>query len=376
MRVVASGYVYDARRAPVHGRSCAHTTATLLHDGTVLVAFRCGSERDSLDGHECLCASTDGGTTWELRYDGFGQGAWGDRPGEVKGLAIAERAPGELTATGLWVDRSRPELPWINPRTQGLLPMRIFHTTSTDGGRTWGRRQRMDTAPHPAASPSSSAVMSLRGGVLAQPYEHWKAYDDPSPAEPGARLRRSHDGGQTWPEYVTVAQHPSSGLYFWDERLAVHPDTGQLVAMFWTHDPRRQVDQDVHIAWGDPAGRSWTVPAGTGLPGQHCQPLPLGGDRLLAVYTHRHDPPGIRAALSADFGRTWDHAPEVQVYDSTVGTESGARQAREQADLWDDMLAWRFGHPRAVLLPTGEVFVTFYAGDDQTKSVHWARLDV
>ena len=38
-----------------------------------------------------------------------------------------------------------------------------------------------------------------------------------------------------------------------------------------------------------------------------------------------------------------------------------------------DMEAWRFGHPRAVLLPA-EVFVVYYAGDDQAKSARWTRV--
>ena len=207
MKVVDSGYVFDPREAPLHQRSCAFTTVTLASDGTLLVACRRGSERDSLDGHDCIFASSDSGQSWEVRYDGFGKGAWDDRAGEVKSVAIAETAPGQLTATGLWVDRSNPQRPFINPKTQGLLPMRIFHAVSTDGGKTWGARRQMDISPHLAASPSSSAVLQLPDGVLAQPYEHWKEYDDPAPGRPAARLRLSFDQGQTWPTFVTVAQH-------------------------------------------------------------------------------------------------------------------------------------------------------------------------
>ncbi len=374
MRVIASGHVYDAAAGPPHGRVCAHTTISRIHDGTVLVAFRRGSERDSLDGHVCVYASTDQGETWEQRHDGVGLGAWDDTPGEVKCLAIAELTPGKLIGTSLWVDRSRPELPWIHPQTQGLLPMRVFHTTSTDGGRTWGHRQAVPTAPHAAASPCSSSVLALPGGVLAQPYEHWKAYDDRTTPRPGARLRLSSDAGATWPEYVTVAVHPDAALYYWDQRLGRHPDTGQLVAMFWTHDATVGEDRDIHIAWGTPDGRSWTTPVGTGLPGQHCQPLPVGGDQLVAVYTHRRHPPGIRAALSHDFGRTWDRTRDLVVYASPAGTESGTGASRDQRELWQDMLAWRFGHPRAVLLPDGDILVAFYAGDDAAVGVRWARL--
>ncbi len=374
MRVIGAGHVYDAAAGPRHGRVCAHTTVSLLYDGTVLVAFRRGSSRDSLDGHVCVYASMDGLRTWEQRHDGFGLGAWDGTPGEVKCLAIEELTPGVLTGTSLWVDRSRPELPWISPQTQGLLPMCLFHTTSTDGGRTWGHRREVATAPHVAASPCSSSVLALPGGVLAQPYEHWKAYDDRTTPRPGARLRLSSDAGVTWPEYVTVAVHPDAALYYWDQRLGRHPDTGRLVAMFWTHDATVGQDRDIHIAWGSPDGRSWTQPVGTGLPGQHCQPLPVGGDRLVAVYTHRRQPPGIRAAVSRDFGRTWDRTLELPVYDSLAGAESGTGTPRDQRELWEDMLAWRFGHPRAVHLPDGDIVVVFYAGDDAAVGVRWARL--
>ena len=376
MRVIGSGHVYDAAAGPLHGRVCAHTTISRLHDGTVLVAFRRGTARDSLDGHVCVFASTDQGETWELRHDGFGLGAWDDTPGEVKCLAIAELTPGKLIGTSLWVDRSRPELPWIHPQTQGLLPMRVFHTTSTDGGRTWGHRRALPTAPHVAASPCSSSVLALPGGVLAQPYEHWKAYADRTTPRPGARLRLSSDAGATWPEYVTVAAPPDAALYYWDQRLGCHPETNQPVAMFWTHDAAAGQDRDIHIAWGTPDGRSWTQPVGTGLPGQHCQPLPVAGDQLVAVYTHRRHPPGIRAALSHDFGRTWDHTRDLVVYASPAGTESGTGTPRDQRELWQDMLAWRFGHPRAVLLPDGDILVAFYAGDDTAVGVRWARLRI
>jgi hypothetical protein len=144
--------------------------------------------------------------------------------------------------------------------------------------------------------------------------------------------------------------------------------------MFWTHQISTGRDVDIHIAWAGPDARRWSQPEGTGLTGQHCQPIPLGGERLVAVYAHRRDPPGIRAAISDDFGRTWDRSREVVVYASPAGAEAGASGPRPIADYWDDMIAWRFGHPRGVLLPSGEVLVVFYAGDDRSQSVRWACL--
>ena len=372
MRLVSAGYVYDARGAASDRRSCAFTAVTRLGDGTLLVTFRRGSERESPDGHVCVFASADEGATWEERYDGAGRAIWEGRPGEEKTLLIAELAPGELLGASLWVDRSGPPRPFVNPLTQGLLPMRVLHANSRDGGRTWIDRRVIDVRPHPGASPTGPPLRLP--GALAQPYEHWKDFDDPAPGRPAARLRLSPDGGVTWPTFATVAENLANARYYWDQRLAVEPETGRLVAMFWTHDPIAGQDLDVHLAWGSPDGLQWSAPQATGLPGQHCQPIALGAGRLVAAYARRRDPPGIHAILSRNFGATWEADSEIAVYESSVGSEAGADGPRAIGDYWDDMIAWRFGHPRGVVLPSGEVFVVYYAGDEAIKSVRWARL--
>lgn len=112
MRVVATGYVYDPSEGLVHQRNVARTNVLLAHDGTLYVAFRWGSDRESLDGHEAVFASTDLGATWENRFSGFGKGAWDGTPGEVKGFDIAETSPGELTALLARTVRRRDTLGW------------------------------------------------------------------------------------------------------------------------------------------------------------------------------------------------------------------------------------------------------------------------
>jgi len=372
MRVVASGYVFDAREGEVWQRSCEFTAVTRLGDGTLLVTSRRGSARESVDGHVCVFASDDEGETWEERYDGYGKATWDGVPGEEKALLIAEMPDGALLGSSLWVDRSGPPRPFVNPETTGLLPMRVCHAVSRDGGYTWSERRQIETAPHRGASPTGP-VLRLPG-ALAQPYEHWKEFDDPAPGRPAALLRLSADGGVSWPAFATVEADPENRLFYWDQRLAVEPETGRLVAMFWTHDVVAGRDRDVHLAWGSPDGLHWTTPHGTGLPGQHCQPIPLGDGQLVAAYVRRKDPAGIRAILSRDFGATWEAESEVVVYESDAGTELGATSERAIGDYWDDMIAWRVGHPRGVRLPSGEVFVVYYGGDSATKSVRWARL--
>jgi hypothetical protein len=38
------------------------------------------------------------------------------------------------------------------------------------------------------------------------------------------------------------------------------------------------------------------------------------------------------------------------------------------------MNVWSFGHPIARLLPDGDVFVAFYAGDAHAMGIHWVRI--
>jgi len=96
----------------------------------------------------------------------------------------------------------------------------------------------------------------------------------------------------------------------------------------------------------------------------------------VAVYSHRGRPPGIRAALSRDFGRTWDSSEEVRIYDSPAGDEPGSAGPRAQQDYWNDMGAWQFGHPRGVASADGRVFAVFYGGQGQSRSGRWALVEV
>ena len=257
------------------------------------------------------------------RADGLRAVDGPDRPGRSVG---PPGHPGPARDAGLPAD--------LRPMAAGAGPNAGGSTSAPHQGH----RRPARSSSSPAASSPSPSSTGRRGSIR-------------KPGRPAAWLRLSTDGGATWPGDVLVAHHPDDAIYYWDQRLETHPDDGRLVNMFWTRDVAAALDIDVHIAWGTPDGRDWTVPVGTGLPGQHCQPISLGGDRLLAVYSHRGDPPGIRAALSEDFGRTWDRASEIVVWASDAGGEPGAGRPRSQDEYWNDMGAWQFGHPRGATAP-------------------------
>ena len=82
-------------------------------------------------------------------------------------------------------------------------------------------------------------------------------------------------------------------------------------------------------------------------------PVLMSDGRLVLVYGRRMDPPGIRAVVSKDGGRSW--SPEIIV--------------RNDAGSWD------IGYPRAWEVSPGRVGVVYYynAKDDpmQVKTNAW-----
>ena len=371
MRILDRGLVYDAQTAPAEGRCAAFTSLVRLGDGSLLCSFKVGPAKLSPLDNILILRSTDQGRNWHEHFRGFARG-WQGTPGSFSSGYPCEIAPGRLLIALTWVDRSNPDLPLANPATAGLLPVRTLLAESDDGGATWEPLRELVMRPQRGATLTSEIVL-LNGGELLLPYESWKDWDDVEGVQ-SANGRFSSDNGRTWSEPIVMASDPAQRRFYWDNRLAKHPD-GRVAAMFWTHDPAAGVDVDVHLAWADPTGRNWSSPRPTGIAGQIAAPLAMGPETLFCVYVHRHDPPSIRAVVSRDLGQSWDRQDELVVYESGGGREAGTSGPRLKADYWEDMYRWTFGHPKAVLLDAGAVLVAYYAGAGDALSIHWARIE-
>ncbi|MGE5602451.1 MAG: hypothetical protein ACM30E_05345 [Nitrososphaerales archaeon] len=375
MKILDEGVVYDATNAVPSRRFCAFTNTTVLSDGRILVAFHCGSAKESLDENVLMRMSSDGGRSWETVIDGLEPLAVDGPPGTWHHGRVTELAPGHLLGAFWWLDRTGGR-PMINPQTTGTAPNHIFLMDSFDDGRTWINRRAVDTSPFPSVA-LMGAPMVLADGSIAVVSEAWKTFDDPGYGEHSAVLSISHDGGYTFGPSVAVAHDPANRLLFWDQRPAVDRESGRLIAMLWTHDREAGQDRNVHVAWSGPDGKSWTYPVETGIVGQIPRPLVLPDGRILCTYIHRHRPPSLRAVLSPDFGRTWDLGDELVFYEHAPERQAGMDvDQRGFTDYYADMALWNFGHVEPGLLPDGSVFVSFYAGDAHSLSVRWARIEL
>ena len=358
MKVIQRGTVFDATNALPHERCCAFTSLVRLADGTLLCSFKSGPSKLGYQDRLLLMRTLDEGAHWERLYDGFDTTFEGT-PGSLTGGYLFEAEPGRLLISLQWVDRTDPTLPLSNPQTSGVLPMKYLLAESHDSGRSWSQPREVSLAPHPGANPAG-AVIRLQDGRLLLPYESWREWDEVE-GDQTANVKFSSDEGNSWSDPITMATDPAGHFYFWDNHLTKHPSTHEILVAFWTHDAKQGVDAPMSLSWGEPDGSRWSDPKSTSIQGQVVDPLFLDEDRLLLTYVHRHDPPSIRAILSNDRGESWQHQEELVIHDCQGQSQHGINQSRSDAEFWDDMARWTFGHPKSIRLPNNQIFVVYYA---------------
>ena len=248
MRILDRGTIFDATAAPPERRFCTVPSLVRLENGRLVAALRAGSSKDAADEDTLVLVSDDNAATWRLVFPGFG-----DLPpgrGRIRAAGLTPIGGDRLVACLTCVDRSDPALPLFDPQTEGILPTRTLLAASADAGESWAVLGEVPLAPH-TGNAITGAILPLRDGRMALPYEAWKEWGDTAPGRHHAALRLTGPGGLRtaeepaawpgqWPELAIVAHHPQGEVLYWDQRLTVAPDTGELIAMLWTHDqPRR-----------------------------------------------------------------------------------------------------------------------------------------
>lgn len=378
MQIEARGVIYDATAAPPEERIAYFTSLCPLESGTFLASFQVGASKHGPNGNVGLCRSRDGGETWtrlpwrfETTLDGV--------PGSLAMGEMVEAEPGKVLLFATWFDRSEPERPLFDPVTEGLLRSRQLLAVSTDEGETWSAWRTLDTGGLTGCA-GTGPVARWADGTFAVPFESFKEFDDLSPARHAAWLLVSRDRGATFEPPLRVAQHPEHRLYYWDQRLYPAGESGEFVALIWTHDLPEKQDRNVHFlrtSLAELASGEAPLPHETTLPGQIAAPLLLPDGRLLAFVVDRGNPGTVRLWLSEDGGATWPEEKSLVVH--THDERALLSQGQTDIDFkqyWEDMGKWSFGHPAIRPLPDGKVLAAYYAGSPDCMSVWWARVAV
>ena len=235
----------------------------------------------------------------------------------LRGLVLSP----ELDLDRVLLDRPESVAPWA--RGGGETVVHI----SDDGGESWGETHRIATEPFSGGYGMRSAAVLPGGAVLL-------ALSD-IPSYCRVFLVRSEDGGRNWGAPMLAAA--KSGSEFEEPALLRLP-SGRLLMLLRDNGRRR-----LHRLFSDDEGRHWTEPEALPIEGYPPHLLALPDGRLLCTYGWRQPDFGIRAALSADGGRSWDVERTIRI-----------RGGLPNKDL---------GYPATVLDDDGSLFTVYYAQD-------------
>ncbi len=166
----------------------------------------------------------------------------------------------------------------------------------------------------------------------------------------------SRDGGKSWQEQSQYFEH--SDIAPWETRACLLPN-GRIWLVFWAYDLAKEKHLNNFLVYSDDNGQSWSEPIDSGI---HCQAsnllaLPDNPERMLFVGTVREGSnPGIMLhLLDSVTGECLDSQPLLTL--ENMCNVAGKIEA-QFANL-------RFGQPALLLLPDGNLLLTYWAKINQ-----------
>lgn len=341
---------------------------TPLPGGSFIAAQHVGQELGSPDNHVEVLRSPDG-KTWDncgsIHTPDHDLDAW-----TYRAPSISTTPEGRMLMTA---SRFEKKERLFDLDTEDAARCELVLLWSDDGGATWSTPQIV-----PVPLPSERYTWNGAGSLLQitddrwmYPLETWKPEGHIGPPDQKAAALFSSDRGQTWGEFTIVADDPAGKILWWDQMCALLPD-GRIYTLIWTHLYGTSRDLANHWTVSEDQGRTWTRPRPTNLQGQVCTPIPLPDGRIAAVYNFRHDPQGIRLAISDDMER-FDVANEAVVFDA--GAEATLGDPGAENFLAEHMQI-AFGKPGGVLLQDGTIMSYFWCTVDGVTHTRWAQVRV
>jgi len=221
---------------------------------------------------------------------------------------ITEIRPNELIAVYVMIYTDEGS-PLFHPVTDGMQEACVRITHSHDNGETWEKPKDIDYRIDDLLIPGKP--LKLPDGSMGIPCETHDIWDRGYKQPVTAKFVRSINGGSTFDKGFDIASHPY--LLYGDARPMHYED--KIWMYFWTYNTRDKKDENVHRAFSDDFGRSWSVPEPVGLSTQITSPALIKDDVIMAVTQDRFSgSPGIKAMLSYDGGIDFDRSSACMIF--------------------------------------------------------------
>jgi len=299
---------------------------TVTSDGDIVVSASERTYHTAPQGRTVVMRSADGGKTWSLPQEIYNS-EQDDRDASLRTMpdgtviltsfSTTDWVPG--VRSGAWLaNRTMPES-WVS-QWQGMvqrmglteeLPKRSWLLRSEDGGRSWGPPVDTPTGQHSGPCATADGRLIYVGPPQIEtnlPVTAWESIDN----------------GDSWEKIGEIPRPggiPDKTLLV--ENHLVETSPGRLVVLFRSEGCETWGDQFLYQSESDDDGRTWSQAERLPVWGYPPHLIKLSSAAILCTYSHRDHPLSIRAMISYDEGRTWDHENFITLYELPVEHDFG-----------------------------------------------------
>jgi len=349
------------------GRSVIMPAITQLAGKSLIACQNVGSGMTSSDHTIEVLKSDDSGKSW--RNLGSVVRKADQRTWSYRGAIIDALPGGRLVMTASRFEATPGSL--FDFDSEALKRPEAVLLWSEDHGETWSPPQivPVDLPSERYTWNGSGKLMRFSPWRWMYPLETWKPEGFAGPPDQKAAAVFSEDQGRTWRDFTIIADDVTGRLTWWDQQNTLLAD-GRAYVMLWTHRYGTNDDLAIHWVVSDDQGRTWSPPRPTNLMGQVCCPIALPDGRVAAVYNYRHDPQGVRLAVSKDLVH-FDPESELVVFDAKSEATLGKP---EHENFLAEHQKIGFGKPYGTLLSNGSLLICFWCTVNGVTHTRWATI--
>jgi hypothetical protein len=366
MNVLDTSIVYRGSSEDPHFRHAAFPSVAQMSDGRLIVTMMIGRRQDAPDVRCYGVSSSDDGRTWSGPKKLFD-------PDESQypvsaGIRMSQVHDGSLVGFVNLLNRSDPNVPTTNRDSGGTVPREHAITRSSDG-EVWSPLEPIQPPLEWHCFGEPSPVLALSSQRWLLPSLTRLNWEGQCPYGLKSFVMISQDQGKTWPRYTDVFDLWSKKIITWEQKQTRLSD-GRILAVTWAFNSATKQNLPNHYTFSLDEGDSYQAPRLSPLRGQTCTPLALADNHILCVY-RRLDKNGLWAHLAQIKGEEWVSIAELCLWGHDREAIAGGADSSIQHQH-----GLQFGFPQLIQMEGGDLFIVFWAVEDELSVIRSFRLQI